>query len=463
MRDLEVLLSRVRDPDIREHFQEAIRTYQVGAFRSAIINTWICVALDLIRKIRFLALQGEKAAEKHVEKLDCAIHSSDIPQLQEIERNLLETAKEFELISGREYIELNHLYKDRHACAHPAFLSSEEVFSPRPELARAHLAAAVDNALSLPPISGRKRIQELQAELNSDAWPIYSDKWSYLETRFLSNVRESVQRQILEFLLKIAIDPPDESEIKITRREMSKRAREAIHAISNKQPILIEVPLQSVLHKKVIDKGCNDEVLLRVVAAVGHLPSTWQVLGTPLIDRLITLIRELSFDELLDKDTFAGQSVFSDEIRDSLISRLLGDLLSEGDKSDNFEILLTSLSWNRNKLITPAIKYLSESPSFRSAEHRLQLIITLATEFCAEDICEIGEVIRKSRQILFATKTESILIELFELVKNSSPMVQAMATLRDVIWKAAADEPDPPAGFRPSFDSLKDRINQEKI
>lgn len=458
MRDLEILLSRVRDPEVREHFQEAIHTYQVGAFRSTIINTWICVALDLITKIRFLALQSDKAAEKFVEDLDDAINSNNIVKLQEIERELLTKAKEFELISERERIELERLYKDRHTCAHPAFLSSEEVFSPRPELARAHLAAAVDNALSLPPIIGKKRIQELQVELNSDSWPIYSDKWSYLYTRFLLNVRESVQRQILEFLLKMAVDPPDESEIEITRREMSKRAREAIHAISEKRPILIETPLQSVLQKKVVDKGCDDEVLLRVVAAVGHLATTWQVLGTSLIERLNTLIRDLPLEKLIDSDTFAGEDVFIGEIRDSLDSRLL----SAAEDPDIFERLLSSVTWKRQRLVAPAIECLSQSPNFRSAERRLQLVIALAAEFCVEDICTIGEVISKNNQILFASWTESILEDLLELVKNSGPMVDAMATLQHTISNAAAEDSTPPAGFSPRFDSLKAKIDSLK-
>lgn len=455
MRDLEVLLSRVRDPDVREHFREAIDTYQVGAFRSTIINTWICVAFDLINKIRFLAIQGDGAAKSHVDRLDKAIRENKIMQLQDMERKLLDIAKELELISQREHLELERIYKDRHACAHPAFLDSSQVFSPSSELARVHLATAVDDALSLPPISGRKRIEELQYELDGDTWPIYGEKWSYIETQFLANVRSGIQRQILEFLLKMAIDPPDESEIRITPREMSKRAREAISIIGENRPQLIEEPLRSVLQKKVINSGCSDDLLLRMVPAIGHFPTTWEVLETPHVDRVNAVIQKAKVETLLDNDVFAGRGVINKAVRTSLDSRLL----EIATTADGLESLLNSVTRERKKLVAPAMTCLSHSSSFRSAEHRLRFVTELADELCAEDISTIGAIISGNDQILFATFTESILIELYELVKESKSMVEAVSALQDTISKAAAENIDPAGGVSPHFEQLRRTID----
>lgn len=59
MRALEDLLNSVRDRQSREHLAEAVRAYNAGALRAAIISTWVAVALDLTGKIRELSELGE--------------------------------------------------------------------------------------------------------------------------------------------------------------------------------------------------------------------------------------------------------------------------------------------------------------------------------------------------------------------------------------------------------------------
>lgn len=41
MRAVEGLIAEVRDPRSREHFAEAARAYGAGAYRAAIISTWV--------------------------------------------------------------------------------------------------------------------------------------------------------------------------------------------------------------------------------------------------------------------------------------------------------------------------------------------------------------------------------------------------------------------------------------
>ena len=42
--------------------EEVIRAYEVGAFRAAIVATWVAVAFDLIAKIRQLDEAGDATA-----------------------------------------------------------------------------------------------------------------------------------------------------------------------------------------------------------------------------------------------------------------------------------------------------------------------------------------------------------------------------------------------------------------
>jgi hypothetical protein len=46
-----------------------VASYRAGAFRAAIVATWIAVCFDVIEKIRELALSGDKEAEKQAEEL----------------------------------------------------------------------------------------------------------------------------------------------------------------------------------------------------------------------------------------------------------------------------------------------------------------------------------------------------------------------------------------------------------
>ena len=66
MRALEDLLNDVRDRESRRYLEEAIRAYNVGAFRAAIVATWVTVAFDLIAKIRQLAVGGDAAANDFI-------------------------------------------------------------------------------------------------------------------------------------------------------------------------------------------------------------------------------------------------------------------------------------------------------------------------------------------------------------------------------------------------------------
>ena len=62
MRSTEDLLNQVRESASRAQLTEAVRAYQAGAFRAAIISTWVTVALDLVSKIREIAETGDRSA-----------------------------------------------------------------------------------------------------------------------------------------------------------------------------------------------------------------------------------------------------------------------------------------------------------------------------------------------------------------------------------------------------------------
>ena len=60
--DIEALLLRCRSEQSKEYVSEAVLCYRSGAYRAAIVGTWIAVVFDLMDKIRELALSGDGAA-----------------------------------------------------------------------------------------------------------------------------------------------------------------------------------------------------------------------------------------------------------------------------------------------------------------------------------------------------------------------------------------------------------------
>jgi hypothetical protein len=60
--DLDELAQATRDPVSRAYVQEAIDAYRAGAYRTTIVAVWIAVIVDIIDKLRELALSGDANA-----------------------------------------------------------------------------------------------------------------------------------------------------------------------------------------------------------------------------------------------------------------------------------------------------------------------------------------------------------------------------------------------------------------
>ncbi|MCA6572190.1 MAG: hypothetical protein IM516_11345 [Pseudanabaena sp. M158S2SP1A06QC] len=112
--DLDELALKVRDRIARSYILEAIDAYRGGAYRSAIVSTWIAVTFDVISKIRELSNQGDPMAQDFINELDQAIAAKQIRQLQNIEEDLLKTATiDFEFLSDQEQVDITRYWIER--------------------------------------------------------------------------------------------------------------------------------------------------------------------------------------------------------------------------------------------------------------------------------------------------------------------------------------------------------------
>ena len=276
MRAVEDLLNEVHDRESRRYLAEAIGSYQAGAFRAAIVATWVAVAFDLIGKIRELDEAGDPTAGAFMRGLERAIENqAQSPDLLlDIERNLIKVAHEsFEFIEQRERLQLERLRQDRHVCAHPAFVRPDEVFVPTPELVRAHLATAVDAVLSKGPTPGKRAIDRFMNEISQTAFPErLDDLANYLRDRYFELGKRVLRRGLAELIVKGCLGT-DGADSRIVRR-----CTLAAHALELIEPGLLSDALAAVVTKREQGSGLVDADLMCFSGNLGDMQLAWDAL-----------------------------------------------------------------------------------------------------------------------------------------------------------------------------------------
>jgi hypothetical protein len=202
--DLDELVLLCRDDKARLYIVEAVACYRAGAYRSAIVATWIAVCYDIIDKLRELSLSGDKAAAVNLEKLEQARASNDFVRSLNFERDILTLARDqFELLSHLEHVDLFRLQEDRNRCAHPSLISQDQGFNPSGELARLHIRSAVLHLLQHQPVQGKYALERLVGEVRSEYFPETSAKAAQaLSSGPLKRPRDSLVRNFVIILMK---------------------------------------------------------------------------------------------------------------------------------------------------------------------------------------------------------------------------------------------------------------------
>lgn len=295
LEDLDELTLRCRDQKARLYIAEAVSSYRSGAFRSAIVATWIAVCFDVIEKLRELALAGDKEAERQVLDLENTRRTGDLTRALKFERELLELAKDkFDLLSPLEFIDLDRLQADRNRCAHPSLTSDDQAYSPSAELARLHLHSAVTHLLQHPPAQGKYALDRILGEINSDYFPSSKKEAQVaFASGPLKRPRESLVRNLTIILTKTLLqDKPD-----YKRR---KRVAAALAALRDMHPS----PVASALKERLssLFRSVLDDDLTWVTTFLEHVPDTWQFLEPDVCQRLENYVKDIPASNLEDLD-----------------------------------------------------------------------------------------------------------------------------------------------------------------
>ncbi len=409
--DIDVLALSVRDRESRRLIREAITAYRGGALRSALMSTWIAVAYDIIAKTRELASQGEKAPKAFVKVLDDAIKTASKQKLQEIESKLLTKAnKDLQLLAPHEYAALERLQKDRHLCAHPAFVVEDELYQPSPELVRAHIVHALQHLLLHAPLQGKSAIARFDADLLSASFPATAEEISaFLRTRYLDRAKDV----LVINLVKAIVSAPFGAEgakyagkirtLALTLREIAK-AKTAIY--DSVMPGYVAEKLEHV----------TDEVLLSICPFLENDPRIWDWLKEPDRTRIKSLLKTA------DIETLKAHAAF-DAFAIPPLSEVLLEKFKGFDEATQISIIAER---PRKELVGRGLEIYAQASSYRHAEHLGQsFILPLAKWFSAEDVEKVLKAVSDNAQIWSAAGTSDILEQLFDqtisLLSDSRP------------------------------------------
>lgn len=202
--DLDILLTRIRHPQSKVYFLDAVKAYKAGALRGALTSAWVALVYDLIAKYRELSAMGDAAATAFLQSWDNATAAGDIAKLLQLEGGILEDATaNTQVVNRIARTHLDRLREDRHLCAHPAFSAEADLFEPSPELVRLHLVNAVDLVLSQEPLQGKAIFDLYDVDVQSPGFPTaYERILDYVEQRYLARVRDQNVRNFGTVLAK---------------------------------------------------------------------------------------------------------------------------------------------------------------------------------------------------------------------------------------------------------------------
>ena len=409
MRALEDLLNDVRDRESRRYLEEASRAYNVGAFRAAIVATWVAVAFDLIAKIRQLADAGDPAANDFIRRLDQAIEGDATSQLLAIERNLLKEAHEtFEFIEHRERKELERLRDDRHVCAHPAFVRPSEVFEPPPELIRAHIATAVDAVLSKGPTPGRRAIERFKEEIKRDSFPGEPDTLTrYLRDRYFEPGKSSLRRGLAVLIVTSCLDGDETGmQAQVTRKyAMSARALERI------APGLLVDALSAVITRREQGPGLTDDELLRFTANLGDMPLAWQAVPDASHVKVYLTLKNADIGQLVGCGVFTcALTAEAQEAVDARLAELTGVQLATviGQEPD------------ARRFGYAAIAALERSQAPDDAARVMEtLVLPLATAMTPAQVRAVIACLQDNPQVRMASRMPSLFSQFFDAAEQT--------------------------------------------
>ena len=382
--DIEALTLKCRSEQSKIYIYEATTCYRAGAFRAAIVSTWIAVVFDLIDKIRELSLNGnqtalgiEKTFQTYINQINEG-NAQGISKALEFEREIITTCRDkLQFFDQQQLTDIYRLREDRHRCAHPSFQQAGIPYMPSAEQARLHIRNAVVHVLSQPPMQGKERLAELRKVINSQYFPSDIDKAALqLKSHGLERPSDALYSSVVDSLVFGYMTPTDE----LYRKQQVIVSLNAIYSLN---PGFIEDRLGKQL-SKVVNNVDDNEIIWSLFLVV-NINNAWYLLEESSKDKLKYFISTAPFVTLIPALPTLGTVP---DITTTLERRIQSFSIKELESVINFEKLNSSVKER-------AIALLSESCSFDTTNTIFnKAILPIFSTLNSEDIHKIIQLPR---------------------------------------------------------------------
>lgn len=401
--DIDVLALSVRDPESKRLIHEAITAYRGGAFRSAIMSTWISVVYDIFSKARELSVQGDAAATAFMAKVDSAISSQSVAQMQTIERELLESAcAHMQMLTKHEHEALSRIQNDRNLCAHPAFVTDDDFFQPVPDLVRTHIVHALRLLLIHAPLQGKSALARFRTDILSPSYPTNRDGIRvFVVTKYLGRAKDVLVTNLVKVLIKSLF--LDDSADFLSRRRL---VAWTLSEVANSKPAIFDAT--AVPFVGAFFDGVNDDKLMDICVLLGAEHRLWDWLSEATKLRLLRLIEDANVSQLKGHHVFDAFSV--QRVADALLARFYAF-----NKDEQVELIADN---PRREFVDQGIRIYADSPNYRESDRLGQaLILPLAANFSVQDVKKLLEAVLGNSQISYASGTPDVLLDVFRLTQ----------------------------------------------
>ncbi|MGY6651396.1 hypothetical protein ACXIZN_04445 [Amycolatopsis sp. TRM77291] len=438
MDDVETLLAQVWNPEIRTLAEEAWRTYNAGAFRACIAATWTAVTADIISKLVSLADTGDTQAGTFRDQLAAAqakgLTFDGVRAMQVIESSLLTNAMQLELIDTIDQRELDRLREDRNLCVHPSLRSFGEVYTPRPESARAHLAVALSALLTHPPTQGS---QALEAFQNYTCDPSFVPEIAHIQTLFYDRVRTKTRTNIAKIAAKHALREIDPAG-RLNPVEYANRAAVVLFALAGRDRTMVTSAVESQLEPF---QALVGEVQLRAMARLGDQDFFWAMVDNALSGRLQQLLLALPIPEQwepLPVDVAICLAVVRSELARSRLPQL-EQRFTTLSKVHRMNVVAVAPA---PYFIPTVIEFLKEAWNFRTGEQIGQLLVQHASLLSVDQLTSALTAWADNDQCRLAERMTGLAVTLYRATAHlGAGQPEAFTSfLHEVQSKTTADD-----------------------
>ena len=390
LHDLDELVLKCRDLNAKNYIGEAVSCYKVGAFRSAIVSTWIAVSFDIIDKLKELTLAGDKEAEKQIEDFERARRIGDISTSLRFERDILAVCRDkLELIAPIEFIDLNRLQEDRNRCAHPSMIADGKMFMPSAELARMHIRSAVEHLLQHPPAQGKYALDYLISEVESEYFPTNIKKAIVaFENSPLKKARDSLVRNFTVVLLK-----------KFLSEDIDYKTLYRISTALNAVGVIHREIYINTLSQKLssILRSLNPEKYEKIIDLLEHIDDCWNYFDLDVKQKVEAYVHRLPKDKLERIHVFLSVP----ELKAQAEQRL-----KLATRSELADVLYFEAS---PQVFDRIIVLYSESANFDQANSFASTVIRYATEFSKDQVRKLIDACGNNDQIEHSYEIGSVI------------------------------------------------------